>query len=252
MTCQIVRKWKTSMTSQTNDSVFVKHIPCEECGSKDNRGVWSDGHEFCFGCSDHKASPISYKLNPLPLIHKSGVINLPTDFTLTIDKEALAWLYSYGITPTEIRKYKMGWSPSRHLLIYPFWNESTLTGYQGRSFGPSGSGATKYFNVGDKSKWSQVVGAGETLVFTEDFISAIKVARHTAAVCLFGVTLQQALLSSLGHSHHYIIWLDKDKRSYAMEQAKKYSQYGYNITAMFSDKDPKEYTDKQIQEMIHD
>jgi twinkle protein len=29
---------------------FVRHDPCEACGSKDNKAVYGDGHSYCFGC----------------------------------------------------------------------------------------------------------------------------------------------------------------------------------------------------------
>lgn len=38
----------------TDTSKFLHHVPCETCGSKDNRGVYDDGHEYCFGCNDYK------------------------------------------------------------------------------------------------------------------------------------------------------------------------------------------------------
>ena len=31
---------------------FLHHSPCENCGSKDNVGVWED-HTYCFGCHDY-------------------------------------------------------------------------------------------------------------------------------------------------------------------------------------------------------
>ncbi|CAB4169961.1 Archaeal primase DnaG/twinkle, TOPRIM domain [uncultured Caudovirales phage] len=33
-----------------DESTFLKHIPCDSCGSRDNGGVYSDGHTYCFGC----------------------------------------------------------------------------------------------------------------------------------------------------------------------------------------------------------
>lgn len=32
------------------DSEFVSHVPCPACGSKDNAGLYDDGHTYCFGC----------------------------------------------------------------------------------------------------------------------------------------------------------------------------------------------------------
>src|SRR4051812_39313345 len=34
----------------TNPSKFLKHLPCETCGSSDANGLYSDGHTFCFAC----------------------------------------------------------------------------------------------------------------------------------------------------------------------------------------------------------
>ena len=38
------------MQEETNDSTFIAHEPCPECGSKDNLARYSDGHAHCFGC----------------------------------------------------------------------------------------------------------------------------------------------------------------------------------------------------------
>ena len=33
-----------------NESEFVAHEPCDNCGSSDASSVYSDGHKFCFSC----------------------------------------------------------------------------------------------------------------------------------------------------------------------------------------------------------
>lgn len=38
---------------QEGDSTLVEHGPCEECGSRDNRATYSDGHSYCFGCQTY-------------------------------------------------------------------------------------------------------------------------------------------------------------------------------------------------------
>jgi len=40
----------TLMDSATVESEFVQHVPCDECGSRDNGAQYSDGHVYCFGC----------------------------------------------------------------------------------------------------------------------------------------------------------------------------------------------------------
>ena len=32
------------------DRIFLRHIPCENCGSSDANALFSDGHEYCFSC----------------------------------------------------------------------------------------------------------------------------------------------------------------------------------------------------------
>ena len=49
------------------NSKFLHHAPCENCGSKDNVGVWND-HTYCFGCHDY------HKTNgELPVVEKKKV-----------------------------------------------------------------------------------------------------------------------------------------------------------------------------------
>lgn len=35
---------------EENESVFLKHIPCETCGSSDANSLFSDNHQYCFAC----------------------------------------------------------------------------------------------------------------------------------------------------------------------------------------------------------
>ncbi len=36
--------------TQHNDSTFLRHEPCEQCGSSDARAIYDDGHSYCFSC----------------------------------------------------------------------------------------------------------------------------------------------------------------------------------------------------------
>ena len=36
-----------------NESEFVAHEPCSNCGSSDANSVYSDGHKFCFSCNTY-------------------------------------------------------------------------------------------------------------------------------------------------------------------------------------------------------
>lgn len=38
------------------ESIFLYHLPCENCGSSDGNGMYSDGHQWCFVCQTHVPS----------------------------------------------------------------------------------------------------------------------------------------------------------------------------------------------------
>ena len=40
------------MEHNTN-SKFVKHLPCDDCGSSDALALYEDGHTWCFSCHTH-------------------------------------------------------------------------------------------------------------------------------------------------------------------------------------------------------
>jgi twinkle protein len=36
-----------------NNSKFLKHVPCEHCGSSDANSLYDDGHQYCFACETY-------------------------------------------------------------------------------------------------------------------------------------------------------------------------------------------------------
>lgn len=38
-----------------SDSKYLKHLPCEECGSSDANSLYDDGHEYCHACETYKS-----------------------------------------------------------------------------------------------------------------------------------------------------------------------------------------------------
>jgi twinkle protein len=42
-----------NMLAEKIESEFVRHIPCEACGSTDANSMYTDGHTFCFSCDAH-------------------------------------------------------------------------------------------------------------------------------------------------------------------------------------------------------
>jgi len=51
------------------DSQFLEHAPCPDCGSSDALGVYSDGHTFCHKCRTHTQAPVTdSNVTPLTLV----------------------------------------------------------------------------------------------------------------------------------------------------------------------------------------
>lgn len=53
------------------DSVFLFHAPCENCGSSDGNSVYSDGHSYCFVC-EHRVAGDEEKREELASRRRSG------------------------------------------------------------------------------------------------------------------------------------------------------------------------------------
>lgn len=173
---------------------------------------------------------------------KLRLLDLPSDCTYTLPYVCTSWLKQYGLTNQELDTLEVCWSESMGLLIFPIVKENILIGYVGRRFAGEGK---KYMIRGTKTNFTEIYGRGSTLVFTEDLVSAIKVARVTSAMPLYGVFLT---VIPEGYSKYYL-WLDKDKQKSSVEQCRKWKQYGYNINPIITDLDPKEYNETQIKEL---
>lgn len=124
-------------------STFLKHIGCHNCGSRDNRCVYSDGHEYCFGCKDYLPSKTNLAdvHRTCPVIQANSKL-FPEDAEDYIPMEPLKWLISCGITYQHMRTFGIKWSPSQQLVC---WKIGTL-GWQGRCF--SLTTKTKYISHG--------------------------------------------------------------------------------------------------------
>lgn len=88
----------TDNRADTEDSRFLKHGPCEDCGSSDARAYYTD-HEFCFSCSVHKQT--QNKTQPAQMTQPSTHNFLSVEYG-DIPKRKLredtCRKYGYGIT----------------------------------------------------------------------------------------------------------------------------------------------------------
>jgi hypothetical protein len=244
-------------------SEFVKHLPCPSCGSRDNLGLWDDGHKYCFGCGYGIPGYKSVNLADLrELANKNkvktkgtnyGNLCLPSDCTSTLPKEPKKWLDNYGITEREILVNHIVWSESYGRLYFPIFDlYGNLVLYQGRYFG-SNPVAPRYSTRGQVDNCLHFIGnLGDSIIVVEDVVSAIKVGRQFCAMPLFGSTLSVERIIALSNRFSSLgIWLDRDKAKYALKAHLRASSYFNRVFTIITDKDPKCYSDVLVKEKMN-
>lgn len=187
---------------------------------------------------------------------QSDEVRLPLDFTNEIYEKCpkgAVWLMKYGITPHEISKYNIGYSPTYKRIIFPVYQNNELVYWQGRTVNEVTKDNPKWINIKQRGRkdiyFRATAGNAVTIVLVEDIISAIKVARHSECVALLGSYITDDLILSLA-LHRVLIWLDEDKKNEAVKYLMRMKSLGIAATLRVTSKDPKEYSTDEIKEIL--
>jgi hypothetical protein len=235
-----------------NESRFVGHEPCPKCGSRDNLGVWDDGHKFCFGGCGYRVPPTT----TMAAFDKPAVVSkdnsLPEDASYYIPPEPLKWLRQY-ITDKEIEGNQLMFSRRKEMLIYPYFdNNHELLLWQGRFF-PARKPKTITYGYPDRHLILLGDASSEWVVAVEDAVSAIKVSRWATAMPLFGSHISARQAGRLAkRGHKLTIWLDFDKTKEGMKLRDKYAPMFSEIKVISTELDPKLCSDEVIKEKLND
>ncbi len=238
---------------------------CPRCHAlgKDTRGnnlaVYDDGHSYCFSCRYYVPSvttvtSMKAKLTPTQKQsnHDASIDFLSEQYTRTIPPLPLAWLRSYSITDDEIHHYNICYDTTKERLIFPILDGSKTVGYSSRYFGLDPT-HTRYINKLYRAGYYPIMGghADQILTLVEDYVSAIKVGRHYNCIPLLGSFIPLVLILKLINLSSCVrIWLDRDKASDAIKYAMRTRQYIPNCGTIITEKDPKDYTNKEITEIV--
>lgn len=236
---------------------FTKHEPCPSCGSRDNLGRYSDGSAYCFGCGYTERGELS------PFVGErygkdeksSEGVRIPTDATNTLNGLAVAWLTAGGVTIPEALRAGMVWSPYWEQLLIPLYDgDGNLCCIQAKNFNPQRASKAKYYNTGDKNESRTVFHSGGNhlcCVLTEDVLSAIRVGRFGTGVPLLGTSIPLERLAELKKQYdRLIVWLDADKWRESRAIADAGKLLGFDTKTLYTEHDPKSYTDEQIKEFL--
>ena len=224
---------------------------------------------YCFRCQKggkkHISSlaPAAYRawINR-PVIQPNQVVKqveLPIDFTENIPPIGKVWLYKYGITDEEIKYYNIGYSAYFGRVIMPVYEGEKLIFWIGRNIGEVTMTNPKYKTVKNykrKNIYFKVepeVDKIDGICIVEDALSAIKVGRHTVSYALIAAHVPDKLILDIRKRVPIIyLWLDPDKQDKMIKWVQRYTMMGVNIKMIVSDKDPKEYNNKQIIGYLND
>lgn len=150
-----------------DESTFIKHIPCDNCGSSDANSLYSDGHTHCFSCKtttfpDNGNTPTASK----PVSTVDGYAEADTR-GLTARKISEETCRLFGV---RVGKYK-----GNTVHFYPYYQDNQVIACKVR-------GADKTFSfIGEASKpplfgmnlWSK----GKKIIITEGEIDALTVSQ---------------------------------------------------------------------------
>jgi len=234
---------------------FTHHSRCPKCADigKDRNGNnlanYSDGSEYCFSCgyfNRSKENVTNYEFTPKRIL-------FPSDATSSYPTQVKTYLDKYNLTPDLCSKHLIMWSPYRERLCFPFFDDTGLIGWQGRSFNPN---KPKWFSQGDLKCVIHILGNNfkNSLVLVEDIVSSIVLNSQTTetSMSLFGSHLNLNKLQNLqilGY-HKFILWLDKDKEKESLKYSYKARQLGYNCVSLVTDKDPKDYDKETLKKYL--
>lgn len=242
-------------------STFVGHEPCPRCGSRDNLGVWDDGHKYCFGCRFFIPSPenieqLKKKAQQLENNKNNDFMLDTSGFTYRIPSNALSWLTKYGISRQEVEHYGICWNTNTDSLVFPIYNSQKAIIYcQERYFG-SDIHHAKYVTHGSKTQQlAQILNrnAPRTVVLVEDFISAIKVGRVCTSSPLLGSTIDPNAVRWVTERFNKVrVWLDLDKATQALHEASKLALAIPNTRVIITVLDPKEYSTQEILQKLNE
>ena len=236
-------------------SRFLYHESCPQCGSKDNLGVWDDGHKFCFGCKYHEQGAISiHRVFNSQLEREQSPKEFPYDASENMPFEPLRWLLKNGITFQLQKEHGIMWSHYRQMVCWQIKGlKGTIIGWQGRCFAPDAK--MKYYSQGRIREDVCVVARQsplpDTVVLVEDYISAVRVSGYLPCIPLFGcVCSLEALGQLLGRFKNIKVWLDSDKLDNARQVAQNASMLGLKSDVVFTPQDPKEYSNREIAKFL--
>lgn len=216
---------------------------------------------YCFRCGKAKRHRHGLRsINQLQLQKDTQsflrTTNLPFDFTTKIPEEYALWLYKAGIYKDTYKRYNIGWSEGMQRVVLPVYSNEELVYVQARSVIQGHE--PKYLNKTASNKETVLFESleskyllGDYVVITEDILSAIRTGVYLRSFSTLGTKITDAVAYILS-KYKCIIWYDNDNAGIegGIKVRKKLISLGTDVQIYRGTKDPKHYTNEELQEIL--
>lgn len=182
---------------------------------------------YCFRCRSKGFTPIERKtLSDFDILKQEEAVaelqkkmELPNDFTQEIPTKDALWLYRAGLHTDRIRSSGFGYSSSLARVILPVYDNGLLVYIQARAtMFPAQK--PKYLNIKGAAKddiiyqcapEQHLEGFEDTVVVTEDILSANRVGEVCNAISILGTKLSNGQAIKIAKYATVLWWLDGDR-----------------------------------------
>jgi len=242
---------------------FVRHGPCETCGSRDNVGWYSNGTGFCFGCGKFYRGEVETAIrgaergNSAPSLSDQGLRPPPEDLNFEYGEAAIHWIRKYDLHVEDLIRNNIKWSQRREQLVYLFYGQDEdVVLWQARNFRSGTDHKSRFFTGGTPEEviatYPPKQTDGPVGVFVEDCISALKVGKSGfVGIPCFSSTVSPRKLARISKRFdHLVWWLDADKYKDAQKQKERTDLLGCKSYVIYTELDPKDYSEVAIQRYI--
>lgn len=227
-----------------------------------------DGYSaYCFRCSETGFTPhVRQTLSQFDFLQQReeedaihATMALPSDFTTDIPQDHALWLYKAGIGVLDINRLGFGYSERLSRVVLPVYDNGELVYLQARAT-RFPEQQPKYLNIAGANKSGilytqkpEVPLLCNSVVLTEDILSAARIGEITTAFSLLGTKLSDGQANKIGVYDTVIFWLDGDDAGIkgARKGSQKLQFLVNTIKVIRTPLDPKCYSQRLIRKILN-